>query len=265
MDKVIGQIYQTTDYEKFKRLSGNREVKNAKKIIDSINAVGYVLSPILVNERWEVIDGQNRLEALKKLELPVIYMMQEGIGRKECQALNINQSNWTTEQFIHSYAECGYESYQRLALLIHDFKKKGFGLEGILFIALPYMIPRAGGATYLGVKDGTFKISEERYEIARRRLTSAINLGFTQFKDKYEMNGRSFWGAIGYAYEHQDVDIKVLAQRILENPHEIIPVSRVSDQLRYFDDVYNKGRKAQNKVFMSTDFLKKRYIDEQQA
>ena len=143
MDAIIGQIYQTADYTKFKRLPGNRDVKNAKKIVDSINDVGYVLSPILVNEKMEVVDGQNRLEALQKLELPVAYIMQEGIGRKECQALNINQSNWTTEQFIHSYAECGYKSYQKLELLIHDFKKKGFGLEGILFIALPYMIPRA--------------------------------------------------------------------------------------------------------------------------
>lgn len=101
MDNVIGQIYQTTDYSKFKRLKGNRDVKNAKKIVDSINDVGYVLSPILVNEKMEVIDGQNRLDALVKLDMPVVYMMQEGIGRKECQALNINQTNWTTEQFIH--------------------------------------------------------------------------------------------------------------------------------------------------------------------
>ena len=263
MDQITGQVFRTKDYEQFKRLPGNRDVKNAKKIVDSINSVGYVLSPILVNEKMEVIDGQNRLEALKELDMPVDYIVQEGIGRRECQALNINQSNWTTEQFIHSYAECGYESYQRLALLLHDFKKKGFGLEGILFISLPYMIPKAGGTTYVGVKDGTFKISEERYELARRRLLSAINLGLTQFKERYEMNGRSFWGAIGYAYEHHDVDIKVLAQRILENPHEIISVSRVPDQLRYFDDVYNKGRKAQNKVFMSTDFLKKRFITSQ--
>ena len=262
MDTVIGQIYQTTDYSKFKRLKGNRDVKNAKKIVNSINEVGYVLSPILLNEKMEVIDGQNRLDALKELGMPVIYIVQEGIGRKECQALNINQSNWTTEQFIHSYAECGSEPYERLSLLIHDFKKKGFGLEGILFIAVPSMIPRAGGATYAGVKDGTFDLSEERYELARRRLTSAINMGLTQFKDRYDMNGRSFWGAIAYAYEHQEVDIKILAQRIIDNPHEIIAVSRVADQLRYFDDLYNKGRKAQNKVFMSTDFLKRKYINE---
>lgn len=260
MDKVIGQIYQTTDYSKFKRLKGNRDVKNAKKIVDSINKVGYVLSPILVNEKMEVIDGQNRLDALSRLKLPVAYIMQEGIGRKECQALNINQSNWTTEQFVHSYAECGEEPYERLSLLLHDFKKKGFGLEGVVFMATPSMIPRAGGATYAGIKEGTFELSEERYEITRRRLISAINLGLTQFKDRYEMNGRSFWGAIAYAYEHQEVDIKALASKIIESPHEIISVSRVSDQLRYFDDVYNKGKKAQNKVFMSTDFLKKRYL-----
>lgn len=260
MDTVIGQIYQTTNYSQFKRLKGNRDVRNAKKIMDSINEVGYVLSPILVNESMEVIDGQNRLEALKSLGMPVAYIVQEGIGDKECKALNINQSNWTTEQFINSYAECGNESYERLQFLVANFKKKGFGLEGVVFMAVPGMIPRAGGATYAGIKAGTFVLSEERYELTKLRLISAIDLGLTRFKDQYEMNGRSFWGAIAYAYEHQEVDIKQLVSKITDSPHEIISVSRVADQLRYFDDVYNKGKKPQHKVFMSTDFLKKRFI-----
>jgi hypothetical protein len=260
MDKIIGKIYQTTNYDSFKRLKGNRDVRNAKKIVDSINKVGYVLSPILVNENMEVIDGQNRLDALRQLDLPVPYIMQEGIGRTECQALNINQSNWTTEQFINSYAECGEESYERLQFLVSTFKKKGFGLEGVVFMAVPGMIPRAGGATYAGIKEGTFELSEDRYELTKTRLISAIDLGFAIFKEKYEMNGRSFWGAIAYAYEHQEVDIKQLAYKIIANPHEIISVSRVADQLRYFDDIYNKGKKPQARVFMSTDFLKRKNL-----
>lgn len=261
MSTIIGQIYETNDYSKFKRLKGNRDVKNANKIIKSIGKVGYVLSPILVNEKFEVIDGQNRLEALKKLGMPVAYIMQEGIGFAECQELNINRSNWTTEEFIHFYAEIGVESYERLSILLRDFKKKGFGLEGVMFFANPGLIPQNGGASYAKkLKDGAFTLSEERYEIARRRLTSAINLGFVAFKDCYEMNARSFWGAVAYAYEHQEVDIKTLAERLSENPRDVISVSRVADQLRYFDDAYNKGKRAQSKVFMSTDFLKRRFL-----
>ena len=70
-DRIYSDIYITADYGKFKKLPGNRDVKGTQKIIDSIETVGYVLSPILVNENMEVIDGQNRLDALRALKLPV--------------------------------------------------------------------------------------------------------------------------------------------------------------------------------------------------
>ena len=262
MDRVIGHIYETTDYSKFKKLKGNRDPKTAKKIVNSINEVGYVLDPILINEKDEIIDGQNRFEAVMQLGLPVVYVKQDGIGKRECQHLNINQSNWTTEQFIDSYAEDGIEDYVRLKALVDDFKKKGFGLEGVVFMATPSMIPQSGGATYSKkIKEGEYKLSEERYELTRSRLTSAINLELVKFRDRYEMSARSFWGAISYAYEHQGVDIKILASRMNATPQDIISVARVPEQLRYFDALYNKGVRAENKVFMSTDFQKRRFIE----
>ena len=259
-EKVIGEIYLTDDYDKFKRLKGNRDIKGTKKVIKSIKDVGYILSPILVNEKYEVVDGQNRLDALKELKMPVAYIRCEGIGINECRALNTSQSNWTTEQFIASYAENGYESYERLFELVKDFKKKGFGLEGILFIANPKMIPHIGGANFSVVKNGGFVLTEERYEIARRRLTSCIALKLVDFKEKYDMVSRSYWGAIAYAYEHQEINIKTLAQKLFENPLEVVSTSRVADQLRYFDDIYNKNKAAVYRVYMSTDFLKNKYI-----
>ena len=82
MDRVIGHIYETTDYSKFKKLKGNRDPKTAKKIVNSINEVGYVLDPILINEKDEIIDGQNRFEAVMQLGLPVVYVKQDGIGKR---------------------------------------------------------------------------------------------------------------------------------------------------------------------------------------
>ena len=54
--KVVGQIYQTDDYDIFKKLDGNRDAGNVTAILNSIDEVGYVLSPILVNEDYEVIE-----------------------------------------------------------------------------------------------------------------------------------------------------------------------------------------------------------------
>ncbi|WP_299997811.1 ParB N-terminal domain-containing protein, partial [uncultured Clostridium sp.] len=66
-------IQNTKDYLIFKKLEGNRPVVNRRvnKIIASIQNVGYITSPLIVNEKMEVIDGQGRLEALEQLKMPV--------------------------------------------------------------------------------------------------------------------------------------------------------------------------------------------------
>ena len=50
------EVKRTNNYEKFKRLKGNREVSptRIRKIVESINRVGYITSPIIVNEKMEV-------------------------------------------------------------------------------------------------------------------------------------------------------------------------------------------------------------------
>lgn len=259
MSEIIGNIYTTNDYSLFKKLQGNRDVKGTKKIIDSIKTVGYVLSPILVNEKYEVIDGQNRLEALKQLEMPVPYIIQPGIGLKECRCLNIGQSNWNTKQFIESYAAAGSESYIRLLSLVDDFAKD-FSIEGVLAVAVPKTISISGGGAYKQVREGGISLSVNQYETARRRLTSMLALGYLDFKNKHDMAGRTYWGAVSYAYAHKDVDTRDLIRKMNEDPNAIVSCSRLVDQLRYFDDVYNKRRLAKNKVFMAADIQKGLYI-----
>ena len=72
-DKTVGHIFETTDYDIFKRLEGNRAdiERRAKKVIKSIKAVGQIKAPIIVNERFEIIDGQARAEAFRRLGLPI--------------------------------------------------------------------------------------------------------------------------------------------------------------------------------------------------
>ena len=59
------EIKVTNEYEKFKKLKGNRAVteKRKEKIKKSILKVGYITSPILVNDEFEIIDvniGKNQ-------------------------------------------------------------------------------------------------------------------------------------------------------------------------------------------------------------
>ena len=87
MNAKITQIvvYETTDYEQFGKLKGNRNINEAQVIgiRNSIEKIGYQPVPILVNERLEVIDGQHRLEAARTLGIPIYFIIQKGAGRGE--------------------------------------------------------------------------------------------------------------------------------------------------------------------------------------
>lgn len=91
--KQVGAIYSSQEYSEFKKLNGNRSVLEQRKnmIIASIQERGWIRNPIVVNEKMEIIDGQGRFEALKKLNMPVEYVVAKGATISDCIALNIKQ------------------------------------------------------------------------------------------------------------------------------------------------------------------------------
>jgi ParB-like chromosome segregation protein Spo0J len=82
--KVVNQVNQTNDYEMFKTLDGNRTVNklHVSRLKESFKTA-YLLSPILINQQNQIIDGQHRFEAAKILGLPVNYIICNDYGLKE--------------------------------------------------------------------------------------------------------------------------------------------------------------------------------------
>ena len=103
------RIFTTTEYDLFKRLKGNRDVTNKRVAIikESISSIGYVSNPVIVNENYEVIDGQGRVRALMELGLPVEYRIITGLGIDDCRAMNLKPTGWSINDFVKSYAEYG--------------------------------------------------------------------------------------------------------------------------------------------------------------
>lgn len=110
------QVFKTFDYNGFKKLEGNRAIKQERvtAIMESIEKVGYQPVPILVNEKFEIIDGQGRHRACETMSLPVYFEIKAGIGINECIAMNIKMKNWDIYDFISSYAGQGNRNYQLL-------------------------------------------------------------------------------------------------------------------------------------------------------
>ena len=79
--KEVNQVIQTNDYDIFQHIDGNRTVNqlHLKRLKDSINEE-YIPVPIVVNNRYQIIDGQHRFEAVKEMKKPVYFIKIQGLG-----------------------------------------------------------------------------------------------------------------------------------------------------------------------------------------
>ena len=84
------EIQTTKDYGVFKILKGGRAPTEDRinKLVASIEKVGFIPAPVIVNDNMEIIDGACRVAACERLKLPVYYIVQKEAGISESIALN---------------------------------------------------------------------------------------------------------------------------------------------------------------------------------
>ena len=115
------QVHTTTDYSMFKPIDGNRN-KNRLHIARLKQSIleNYLFTVIVVNEKYEIIDGQHRFECIKELELPLHYIICKGYGLSEVQRLNANARTWNSDDYLEGYVSMGIQDY----IVYKEFKEK---------------------------------------------------------------------------------------------------------------------------------------------
>lgn len=251
MDKIVGYIYETYDYDKFKRLEGNRtdiELR-AKRIGSCIDEIGYVTNPIIVNEKNEIIDGQGRKQALQDRNLPIIYTIQDGIGIKECRKINANTANWKQSEYISSYAEEGNENYIRVDNLIKQFPQLSYSTV----VGVCLKGTTSGSKKGKVIKDGLIDFSENDYENAKKLLK--ILAEFQPYLKKLKGNVDKYYNAISCMYKYEIININDLLNKISKNYFLLNPVVSTIDAVQQLEDAYNY--KLRYKTYFVSDYKEK--------
>ena len=106
------KVFKTTNYAIFRSLRGNRSVNplHVERLKKSMEK-SHLLSPILVNEKHQIIDGQHRYEAMKELGLEISYIFADGYGLEEVQTLNTNSANWRKTDYLNAFCDLGKKEY----------------------------------------------------------------------------------------------------------------------------------------------------------
>ena len=244
MIETTGKTYRTTDYDLFKRLEGNREVLKSRinKIKKSICKYGYVYNPIVVNEKYEIIDGQGRFGALKELELPIDFVIAPGTGLNDCIALNASGTIWTLKDYIASYSEQGNENYIRMYDLVNSSTLN-------MDITIMLITGLAGVPNDI-IKSGRMILPEEIVPRARKNL--AIAQRFKPILKQVKGSATHYFYAIVFA-----VQVGADENRIYETMEKsvISPAPDLRTALDKISDIYNKSlKKNENKIYLFPEY-----------
>ena len=245
-NETVYSVYVTKDYSIFKRLVGNRDIPESRisKIVESIQTIGWVHNPIIVNEKMEVIDGQGRLTALQRLKMPVEYIIAEGAGNKECIYMNMNMVNWKLPDFIKSYAEQGNENYQRLLTLMERYANGNLDI-------ISTAVYRLSKSKHRDIKKGTLQLTEEQYKAAIPRL-EYIKPILEEIDDK-KLPGSivMLMQTLIYYYDYPEVDRDRLKYSVEKYIYNATPWVLNTDCEREVENCYNYGLGLEKKIFIA--------------
>lgn len=254
MRTEVGKIYEETDYSIFKKLDDNRDLLESRvaKIKASISEK-YILNPIIVNENFEVIDGQGRYEARKRMGLPIHYIIAPGTNSDDCRRMNKYNKAWSMEDYAVSFARSGNIAYQLLLKACEDT-----GLH------ITPMLQMTGKSCYAHL----LKSEKENNQVVTRFDRGALVFTETDYKDAKDIfrkceeikealqfDGRlnnCFREAVRIIRNFAGYDHSSMLKRCQEQRSTFNQMSRLIDQVKEFERIYNY--RIKKKIYFSDYF-----------
>jgi len=229
---LINQVYETKDYDLFKFIDGNRNInpKQLNKLEKSISEK-YIQVPIIVNEKYQIIDGQHRFTVLKSLKKPIYFIKVDGLGMPEVHRLNTINKNWTLDDYMHSYCNKRIPEY----IQYRDFKNRyGFNHNESILLLKGY---QPGANNHDQFKQGKFKIKSLEYA----EHNAQIILSYEKYYDG--VRKRSFVLAMLDCLKLKDFKHRTLLKKMSYQSSKMLHQSCKEDYLRNIEKIYNFNTK----------------------
>ena len=250
------EVLFTDDTRSFKRLKGNRILDeiNIKQISIQIAQHGQT-TPVIVNQRKEIIDGQHRLEVCKRLGIGIYYIVKNNAGIDDVISANVVGKKWKTEDYVNLFAERdNNHNYINLQRFISDCQKKGLTSGVAIWLAQGTMstknwylnqqgelVPNQGSSSknsdlvYQGnsIKVGKFEFSNVKS--AHTRLDVLMRF---QAWDFFKKSG--FVGALMQVMRIKNFKVDRLLRCANKYPSKVTNEPTTEGFVEMFEKTYNK-------------------------
>lgn len=231
---VERQIEITTEYEVFERMPGNRPVDEGH-VADLMKRMRTkdLFTPIQINQNFEVIDGQHRLEARRRLGLPVPFFCVSDYGLEEVQELNAQQKKWSIEDFTNSFIERGNKEYQ-----VYQWFRRQYSLPHTLAVQLlmgdSSDSGRIGGHSVKAIfQGGQLKVNNLTAAKDKAEMLLKISPYFTHW------NNRGFVAALMFCLRKKAFDFAKFLHRVETNPTMLKPCATTEQYILLVEEIYN--------------------------
>lgn len=232
----VGQrVHTTTDYFLFKSIDGNRNMSelHLTRLKKSMSE-NYLFTVIIVNENYEIIDGQHRFECIKELGLPLNYIVCKGYGLNEVHILNQNAKIWNADDYLEGYCNLNMKDY----LVYREFKRKyRIGHSECMGLLTGVGII---GANYKSFHNGQFKITH---------LEEATNVMECVLQCETYYKGarrKSFIYTMSKLLKNENFNFSEFIQKLKLQPSALRDCINVNQYKSLIEEIYNYKRR--NKV-----------------
>lgn len=227
MEKKL-EILITKNYDQSYLLEGNRAI-NERHVRDLMMSMSEeeAISPIQVNEKYAIIDGQHRFRALQELKKPIYYYVVKGANIRTVQRLNSYTANWKTEDYMNSYAEAGYKDY----IQYRGFKEMYKFGNSINILLLTGSIDRA-------TEEKKFKNGEFKIKNIQKAVDDIMKLeGLSKYISWYKE--RSWCYAVLRALKVKGFDYEKFLHKYSYQTKALVKCANAEQYLQLIQDIYN--------------------------
>lgn len=239
MNKELPTVKSTKDYKQFRKLYGNRSKSNEhiQQLVESLEANPELMiaRPVIVNEKYEVIDGQHTLDAAEAAGMDVWYIIIPGISLAETRVLNSTQKGWRLKDYAESWAK-ERPAIKRILELHEEY---GVAISKLVAMS-SNQISSGGGGGGGGIR-GIAAIRNGSYTFPSGEVTLMERLAMLEdFSDNYaQWNKDSFVLAINKIIKTDGYNHKLMMERL--GKAQIQSRRSWTEHLRDLELIYNQG------------------------
>jgi hypothetical protein len=226
------KIQFTTQYGKFGFIGGNRQVNKAN--LNSLRKSmeeEMLMSPIIVNEKYEIIDGQHRFLVRKEMGKEIPYIIMHGYGLKQVHTLNSVAKIWGNKEYLDGYADLGNVNYIKLK----EFKQKHRLDITSAFSLLKNSTFSGNHEKMYEFRNGDFSLTDAQFQQAE-----FIMVVINQIHKLYSgAKRKQFIYAIIRLMKNPNFDPALLINKLTYQRTKLVDCSKVEQYISLIEEIYN--------------------------